>query len=136
METSIPSSLLQRPTMLQNDDFGGRQFLYPSLYVDIAGDYNGDGAVGAEDYELWQANFGQRGIGLAADGNGDNAVNAADFVLWRKQTVLATMPEHTGSGHSVPEQPGIVIAFALYGWATACYCTGARPSRKPSSAST
>ena len=36
----------------QNDDFAGRQFLYP--YVALAGDFNNDGVVDGADFLAWQ----------------------------------------------------------------------------------
>ena len=47
-----------------------------------AGDYDGSGMVGPEDYDLWRASFGTDNA--AADGNGNGIVDAADYVLWRK----------------------------------------------------
>jgi hypothetical protein len=49
--------------------------------VSPSGDYDGNGTVGNEDYELWRANFGT--ANPAADGNGDGNVDAADYVVWR-----------------------------------------------------
>jgi hypothetical protein len=46
-----------------------------------SGDYDGNGTVGNEDYDLWRANFGT--TAAAADGNGNGVVDAADYVLWR-----------------------------------------------------
>ena len=48
----------------------------------LDGDYNGDGTVGPDDYNLWTSTFGSDTI-LAADGNGDGTVNAADYTIWR-----------------------------------------------------
>jgi hypothetical protein len=49
----------------------------------IAGDYNANGSVGAEDYQLWRSSFGASNT-PAADGSGNNTIDAADYVLWRK----------------------------------------------------
>ena len=53
------------------------------LAVPLAGDFDGDGAVGTTDYALWRETLGQTGDGLPADGNRDGAVDAADYNLWR-----------------------------------------------------
>jgi hypothetical protein len=61
-----------------------------------AGDYNANGSVGTEDYDLWRSTFGNTVTALtAADGNGDGEVNAADYVVWRK---ALTAPAATISG--------------------------------------
>jgi hypothetical protein len=46
------------------------------------GDYNRDGDVDDEDYNLWRETFGSGD--LRADGNGDGTVDAADYIVWRK----------------------------------------------------
>lgn len=48
----------------------------------LPGDYNGDGTVDTQDYDVWRANFGSDEA-LGADGNQDGLVNAADYTLWR-----------------------------------------------------
>jgi hypothetical protein len=132
METVIPNALLEFPTLLQNDDFGGRQFLYPSPFPHMPGDYNGDGNVGADDYVIWQSTFGQRGIGLAADANQNGVVDAADYVLWRN----AALDPNPQPKIVVPEPAVDVLVLTLAFGAGAGYVAGARPSRSPSSAST
>ncbi len=47
-----------------------------------AGDYDGSGTVGPEDYLVWRNNFGST-TELAADGNGNLVIDAADFTIWR-----------------------------------------------------
>jgi hypothetical protein len=49
--------------------------------VSPGGDYDGNGTVGNEDYDLWRANFGT--ANAATDGNGDGVVDSADYVVWR-----------------------------------------------------
>jgi hypothetical protein len=52
----------------------------PSPYP--PGDFNFDGDVTAEDYDVWKTNFGSSSQ-LAADGNGNGVVDAADYTIWR-----------------------------------------------------
>lgn len=48
----------------------------------LDGDYNTDGSVDGNDYQVWRSNFGST-LNLAADGNHDGVVNAADYTVWR-----------------------------------------------------
>jgi hypothetical protein len=70
--------------------------------VFIAGDYNGNGAVDAADYNLWKANFGSR-TALASDGNNNGIIDAGDYTVWRDHLAggaggqSAAVPEPTGA---------------------------------------
>lgn len=46
------------------------------------GDANGDGQVGAADYALWAAQFGQTGTCSTADFDASSSVGAGDYTLW------------------------------------------------------
>jgi glucose/arabinose dehydrogenase len=65
----------------------------------IAGDYNIDGSVNAQDHAQFTKTFGSN-LTLAADGNKDGTVDAADYVLWRK---LAPAGGSGGVGQAVPD---------------------------------
>jgi hypothetical protein len=66
------------------------------------GDYDGNGAVEIDDYELWRKTMGSTEL-LAADGNDDGFVDASDYVLWQK----------------IFESSGVVVnAVPEPGWAT------------------
>jgi hypothetical protein len=71
LHPSDPNSLLRAA-------YEARQSL-----ISMMGDYDGDGEVNADDYELWTKTFGSLSD-LRADGNSDDTVNAADYVVWRK----------------------------------------------------
>lgn len=47
-----------------------------------SGDYNADGTVDANDYDVWRESFGSV-ENLAADGNNDGVVDAADYTVYR-----------------------------------------------------
>ena len=70
MESNIPQTFFDNASAaLQNDDFGGRQFLYPwgAVANALAGDFNGNGSVEQGDLDLVLNNWG------GPRGNWDNA---------------------------------------------------------------
>jgi hypothetical protein len=73
----------------------------------IPGDYNHDGAVDADDYDLWRASFGSTG-NLSADGNGDSVVDVADYTIWRDNLGQTA----AGAGTNVPEPASAIIMIA------------------------
>ncbi len=56
--------------------------LFSDPFVDLPGDYDGDGLVNDDDYAVWLAGYGSTDS-LLADGNGDGVVDAADYTVWR-----------------------------------------------------
>lgn len=117
METNIPGALFGNPYPLQNDDFGGRQFLYP----DLVGDITGDAAVDVGDFTLWADDFGETGDGLAADFNADNRVDIGDFTIWADHFGTGLSPDNDGDTIVVPEPAGFsllvigLFAVLVYG---------------------
>ncbi len=69
-------------------------------------DFNKDGAVDLQDYEIWRSSFDSH-ISLSADANGDGKVNAADFVTWRKQ--LSQSSELSFTAAPVPEPSALFL---------------------------
>jgi hypothetical protein len=74
----------------------------------VLGDFDGNGTVGAEDYNAWRSEFGSFvfPVGSGADGNGNGVVDAADYVIWRKN--LAST-QGTGSATPVPEPSWLLM---------------------------
>jgi hypothetical protein len=73
------------------------------------GDYNGDGAVNAQDYNTWKSAYGNSvAPGTGADGNGDGIVDAVDYTVWRNN-----LGAGAGSGGiaTVPEPNSLVVAI-------------------------
>jgi hypothetical protein len=84
----------------------------------ITGDYDGNGTVGPEDYEVWKTNFGSTVL-LAADGNGNHVIDAADYSVWRDHLgqVLAggggsALPSAAPLSAGVPEPSGLALVAA------------------------
>ncbi len=91
--------------------------------VTIPGDYYGDGAVDASDYDTWIATLGQQvALGIGADGNGDGTVDAADYVVWRKALSTAGSSP-LSDAPAVPEPSGLLLL------ATATFLLGLKPRR-------
>ncbi len=71
---------------------------------ELIGDANGDCVVGAADYAIWAAQFGQMAAGLAADFDGDGSVGAGDYALWAA---------NFGKTCAAPEPPEALAAETL-----------------------
>lgn len=57
--------------------------IYRVRYINpLKGDYNIDGQVDQNDYEVWGGSFGSNLL-LAADGNANGMVDAGDYAVWR-----------------------------------------------------
>ncbi len=77
------------------------------LAAPLVGDANGDCSVGAADYALWAAQFGQTGAGLSADFDGSASVGTGDYALWAANfgntcpAGVANVPEPSGGALAV-----------------------------------
>jgi hypothetical protein len=73
-----------RGTTFVSDSFQGETITL-TIYRATAGDANGDGAVDAADFNVWnQHRFGESGTWITGDFNGDQAVDARDFAIWNQ----------------------------------------------------
>jgi T5SS/PEP-CTERM-associated repeat protein len=84
----------------------------------LLGDYNGNGIVGPEDYDVWKTSFGSIAL-LAADGNGNHIVDAADYSVWRDHLGAllgsgsgAALPSAAPLSAGVPEPSTLWILLA------------------------
>lgn len=103
MFTLEPTNLGQ-PTQADRPSMA---LLQPHLAHRVAGDFDGNGLVDADDYAVWQNSFGQTGAGLAADANLNGVVDAGDYTIWRDH---ANLPGAGAlSGGAVPEPYSLVL---------------------------
>ncbi|HEX4413149.1 MAG TPA: S8 family serine peptidase [Lacipirellulaceae bacterium] len=65
----------------ESTDYGLAWWTVAAATQASLGDFNGDGVVDSQDYNVWRSDFGSGNA--AADANGDGVVNAADYVVWR-----------------------------------------------------
>ncbi len=79
-----------------------------NLPATLIGDANQDCSVGAGDYAIWAASFGQTGVGLPADFDGDGTVGAGDYVLWAANFGQTCPPDL-----SVPEPPTAALMLGM-----------------------
>jgi hypothetical protein len=83
--------------------------------VALAGDFDANGQVDQQDYNLWKSSFGTAHAG--ADGNQDGIVNAADYTIWRDALGAA------GAGslapfNAIPEPASTALSFIGLTWLT------------------
>jgi hypothetical protein len=85
----------------------GNYDVFIAKYSDasLAGDYDNDGAIDADDYQVWRQTFGTSGNQLAADGNKDGVVNAADYIVWRHRYAAPAM----SSLVVIPEPSSVIL---------------------------
>ena len=69
-------------------------------HIPDSGDYNHDGDVDSDDFDVWRADFGSR-TSLAADGNVTGIVDAGDYTIWRDH--LRATTGVSARAESVPE---------------------------------
>ncbi len=83
----------------------------------LPGDYNGDGTVSVQDYNLWKSSFGST-TNLGADGNGNLTIDAGDYTVWRDnlgRTSAAATLLTAAAAVRVPEPSGLVLLAVFVG---------------------
>jgi len=79
----------------------------------IPGDYNNNGSVGPEDYDVWKNTFGQNvTAGEGADGNSSSKVDAADYTVWRNNLGASGSGSLSGA---VPEPSTVTLGVLALG---------------------
>jgi type II secretory pathway pseudopilin PulG len=97
----------------------------------LAGDFDGNGYVDAEDYATWKSQFGLsvEPAGIGADGNSDGVVNLADYTIWRDNLGAGTPTVGTSSPVSVPEPASVVVALLSLAGVVGARRPNVRPRR-------
>jgi hypothetical protein len=72
------------------------------------GDFNADGSVDLDDYQLWKTRFGST-THLAADGNSNGRIDAGDYTVWRNSYEMGA----GGQSVAVPEPASFVTLIPL-----------------------
>lgn len=87
----------------------------------LPGDYDHNGIVDANDYNVWRQNYGT--TNAAADGNGNGVVDTADYTIWRANQG-ATLPGVAAGAAfdttAVPEPTAATLTFAAMAIAAHC----------------
>jgi len=78
----------------------------------LPGDFNNDGRVDADDYDVWRAAFGST-TQLAADANGNGIVDAADYTIWRDHF---GQPAGSAAGASSAAEPSSFLLALCALW--------------------
>jgi hypothetical protein len=110
--TSLPAASLLMPA------FSQAILIDPAACpecVSIAGDYDANGRVELQDYNVWRSNFGT--AIAASDGNYDGIVDAADYVVWRDALgSSATASLNAGESLAVAEPAAFVLSICGLSW--------------------
>jgi hypothetical protein len=93
----------------------GRQGIALWSMDELPGDYDGNGIVDLDDYQVWKADFGSVSD-LQADGNADFAIDLADYTTWRDN--LGSVLLSASTAIAVPEQASgkIFLLLLTLGW--------------------
>ncbi|QDU57683.1 CotH kinase family protein [Aeoliella mucimassa] len=75
----------------------------PGEFFTVSGDFDRNGIVDMDDYQLWKSTYGSTTI-LAADGNQDGTVSLADYTVWRDNlgATVAALAQLAGVTDSAP----------------------------------
>jgi hypothetical protein len=81
----------------------------------LPADFDGDGAVDADDLADWNAFFGKHADAVRREGDadGNGVVDGADFLVWQQQFGSADAPAGEAAGGAVPEPTAGWLATAL-----------------------
>lgn len=107
-QTSGLLSFVQVHDLVDGQLDGMARFTVRQLTEGHAGDYNMDGMVDEQDYQMWSQLYGSGDI--LADGNGDGAVDAADYTLWRDR-LGGGHPEVALGNSAAPEPTAVAICL-------------------------
>lgn len=91
----------------------GPQLLLSLSASPLAGDYDRNGIVDADDYEVWSRDYGS--TSTAADGDGSGDIGAGDYLIWRKNfgKSLPGVIGGRGGGEAAVPEPGAALLIVL-----------------------
>ncbi len=79
----------------------------------LAGDFNGDGTIDAEDYTVWRDNLGAPDeSAIMGNGDGLNGIDAADYTLWKTNFASGGGGSLAATRTPIPE-PSTLLLLAL-----------------------
>jgi endonuclease/exonuclease/phosphatase family metal-dependent hydrolase len=81
----------------------------------IPGDYDHNGYVDEDDFDLWRTQFGTTvEAGTESDGNSNGIVDAGDYSVWR-DNLGAGIPPGAGAAAAAVPEPASITLWILFG---------------------
>jgi hypothetical protein len=112
-----PNTTVKWWTSQTFSSFNGIDIGFEGESVGQPGDFNGDGAVDAEDYTVWRDHLGGDPAALNGNGTGAATVVAADYDLWKTNFGMGAGSGGIAGG-AVPEPTSaMLMLIALVGLA-------------------
>ncbi|WP_145245490.1 hypothetical protein [Aeoliella mucimassa] len=99
----------------------------------LPGDYDRNGTVNLDDYQVWKQQFGSEGDALqfAADGNFDGVVSLADYTVWRDHLGTSIEASDALSVSAVPEPATSTTLSVILLLTTGCGYATRRTASQP-----
>ena len=81
-------------------------------HIPIPGDYDHDGIVDTDDYNVWRSGFGSE-TNLTADGSGNGVVDAADYVICRAHFGQTAGSDSGAIANAAVPEPATLLQIIL-----------------------
>lgn len=82
--------------------------------IELAGDFNSDGAVDGSDLELWQTGVRQANTSPAlidGDANADGHIDGQDFLMWQLGKHSSEIAMLQAASHGIPEPATVILLY-------------------------